>query len=243
LRKHRVFVSQLHAGEFVLDGAAFHHLVHVLRAREETPVVLVDSAAGKRAHAHISEVRDNDATLFVGDLEDALGATPLWLLQALAKADKCDAIVRDATELGATLIQFVETERTVVRIDGERAKQRASRWATIAEQAARQSGRDEVAQICGPTPWLAAVLGVPETFARIVLWERADEPLLLALESAIRDETGIAFAVGPEGGLTLDEVAAARDAGWRICSLGSSILRTETVAAAVFGAVRVLAGS
>jgi 16S rRNA (uracil1498-N3)-methyltransferase len=167
----------------------------------------------------------------------------LWLLQALAKGDKCDAIVRDATELGATAIQFVETERTVVRIDRDRAKPRVLRWRKIAEEAARQSARDEVPQMSGPTPWLDAVLGVPETFERIVLWEHAEQPLVLALEAAIENERGIALAVGPEGGLTPEEVEAARRAGWHVCSLGRSILRTETVATAVLGAIRVLAGS
>ncbi len=231
------------AGEFVLKGAAFHHLVHVLRVRAETPVILIDSAAGKRAHAHVSEVREDEATLLVGELEDALGAEPLWLLQGVAKGDKCDAIIRDATELGATVIRFVETERTVVRIEGERAKQRARRWRKIAEEAARQSGRDEVPQVDGPDSWLDALSAVPEPFVRIVLWEQAEEPVIVALGPAIDESKGIAFAVGPEGGLSENEVEAARRAGWRICSLGRSILRTETVAAAILGAVRVLAGT
>ena len=243
MRKHRVFVEKLHSGEFILVGAAFHHLVRVLRVRAETPVLLIDRAEGTCAHAHVSEIRESEATLLVGVLEDAIGAEPLWLLQGLAKGDKCDGIVRDATELGATRICFVETEHAVVRLDGDRATLRALRWQKIAEEAARQSGREDVPQVDGPEPWLDALEAVPPSLARMVLWERADEPLIVALAPALERGEGIAFAVGPEGGLSEEEVAFARNVGWQICSLGRSILRTETVAPAVLGAVRILIGT
>ncbi len=243
MRKYRVFVEELHAGEFVISGSAFHHLVRVLRVRSETLVLLIDRAQGTCAHAHVSEIRETEATLLVGILEPAIGAEPLWILQGLAKGDKCDAIVRDATELGATTIRFVDTVRAVVRLEGERAMARSIRWQKIAEEAARQSGRQDVPQVDGPESWLDALASVPESLTRIVLWEQADEPLILALLPAIEQGKGVAFAIGPEGGLSEEEIEVAKRAGWIICSLGRAILRTETVAAAVLGAVRVLSGT
>ena len=76
--------------------------------------------------------------------------------------------------------------------------------------------------------------------ARFCLWENATEPLGATLPDAIARVASMAFAIGPEGGLTAEEVEEARVLGYAPVSLGPFVLRTETVAAAVLGAVRVL---
>src|SRR5205085_12123386 len=78
--------------------------------------------------------------------------------------------------------------------------------------------------------------------ARFCLWEEAVEALAPELFAALDQHLPLAFACGPEGGLDPDEVAAARHRGWRAVSLGARPLRTETVAAAVLGAVAVWGG-
>ncbi len=162
------------------------------------------------------------------------------MVQGLAKGDKIDAIVRDASELGATRFVVTQTARSTVRIAPSDAATRRERWRRIAVEAARQSGRGDAPEILGPLSWdqaLAASASRPAL--RICLWERATAPLgpLLAAAPLGAD---VAVIVGPEGGLEDDEVARAVASGVVVASLGPVVLRTETVAAAVLGALLVV---
>ena len=167
-----------------------------------------------------------------------MGQALAWI-QGLAKGHKCDEIVRDLTELGATRIIVVPTARRVVRLDATRNSERQARWGRIAQEAARQCGRSDPPTVETPTRWTDALTRVPGDAARFCLWEEAAEPLAPALLEGIARGAALAFACGPEGGLEATEAEQARAAGWHLASLGAFTLRTETVAAAVLGAVRV----
>ncbi len=159
------------------------------------------------------------------------------LLQGSCKGDKMDAIVRDATELGATTIVPVITERSIARPDAARA----DRWRRIAVEAARQCGRGDVPRVEEPVA-LAALLArsrAPEVIA-ICLDPRAERALGAAL-AGLAAETEIAFLVGPEGGLSDEEIALAERAGYVPARLGTLVLRTETVCAAVLGGLLLIA--
>ncbi len=150
--------------------------------------------------------------------------------------------MRDATELGATCIAVVTTKRSVVRLDPARARERQARWARVAREAARQCGRSDAPAVPPPTTWGDALARVPGDAARFCLWEGAAEPLGPPLLEALARGAPLAFACGPEGGLDDAEVEQARDGGFVVASLGRLTLRTETVAAAVLGAVCVWRG-
>jgi 16S rRNA (uracil1498-N3)-methyltransferase len=160
-------------------------------------------------------------------------------VQGLAKGHKNDDIVRDATELGATRILVVTTARSVVRLDESRRSERQARWGRIAQEAARQCGRSDPPTVETPRTWGDALAGVASDATRFCLWEQATEPLAPRLLEGLARDAALAFACGPEGGLEAAEAEQARAAGWHLASLGPLTLRTETVAAAVLGAVRV----
>jgi 16S rRNA (uracil1498-N3)-methyltransferase len=180
-------------------------------------------------------------TVTLGSLRDgvARAATELVWIQGLAKGDKCDAVVRDATELGATRVVVASTHRSVVKLDPGRGADRQARWDRIAREAARQCGRSDPPRVDPPTGWAEALASVGDGLTRFVLWERATDPLGPRLLEALAGGGGIAFACGPEGGLDEAEVQGAVESGWSVASLGRFTLRTETVASAVLGAVRV----
>jgi 16S rRNA (uracil1498-N3)-methyltransferase len=90
-----------------------------------------------------------------------------------------------------------------------------------------------------PCPWPEALARVEPEAARFCLWERAAGALGPPLFVALAEGASLAFACGPEGGLEDGEADLARSTGWQVVSLGPLALRTETVAAAVLGAVRV----
>jgi 16S rRNA (uracil1498-N3)-methyltransferase len=240
----RAPVPGLSPGEQRLGGALAHYLSRVLRLQAGDAFVAFDPQSGSEADAVVVWADPDAVTVRFGAAREGAvaQARPITFIQGLAKGDKCDEVVRDATELGATRVVVATTKRSVVKLDASRGAERQARWARIAQEAARQSGRSDAPRVDAPCPWREAILRVESEAARFCLWERATEPLGPALFEALASRSPLAFACGPEGGLESGEVDEARDAGWRVVSLGPQALRTETVAAAVLGAVRVWGG-
>jgi 16S rRNA (uracil1498-N3)-methyltransferase len=240
----RAPVPDLAPGEHRLTGGLAHYLARVLRLRAGDTFVAFDPATGRESDAVAVRAEDDAVTVRFGPPRQ--GATrqarAVTLVQGLAKGDKCDAVVRDATELGATRILVATTRRSVVKLDAARAAGRQARWARIAQEAARQCGRSDAPRVEAPCPWVDALAKVEPGAARFCLWERATEALGPSLFVALAQGASLAFACGPEGGLEDAEVDLARSSGWQVVSLGPLALRTETVATAVLGAVRVWYG-
>jgi 16S rRNA (uracil1498-N3)-methyltransferase len=254
----RLSVDTVAAGALVVTGAKARYLASVLRLGAGAHVTVFGT--GREADAEIVSARADRVELTVNEPRNAtsadraasgaMAARSVTLVYALSKGDKVDAVVRDATELGATAIVLAETERSVVRIEGDRAEKKTQRWRRIAEEAARQSGRALVPTVDGPLAFEDALTCVQDAH-KFVLDPSAPErlgALLGALAnqagSGIPDATndaGMAFAVGPEGGFSEREIEIARAQGFRAASLGGATLRTETVPTAVLGALLVLA--
>jgi 16S rRNA (uracil1498-N3)-methyltransferase len=235
----RAPIAGLAPGEHALDAQAVHYLVRVLRLGVGARFVAFDPARALEADGELVQIEPAAARF--GALRPARVVAPreLVLVQALAKGDKCDAVIRDATELGATRVVIAATARSVVHLDGTRARARRERWSKIAREAARQCGRADPPAIEGPLGWHEALACAPEGAARFCLHPAAHDALGPLLLEALASRSPIAFAVGPEGGLTDDEIAQASEAGWRLATIGALVLRTETVAAAVLGATHV----
>ena len=243
---HRVPLTPLVAGAFVLPEAAARYLVRVLRLREGDDFEAFDPRAGVVAKGAVLSI-DRDVVQVVLDEVSpvSLGEPALVLVQGYPKGDKLGDVVRDATELGATIVIPAIAARSVARPDEKKAAARGERLSAIADEAARQCGRVRAPTVLAPMPWSDAIATAKAVAARgAVLWEEATTPLgreLAMLITHARD--GVAFFIGPEGGLERDEVMQAETAGFPARSLGKTILRTETAATAVLGAFRVLASS
>lgn len=239
----RAPVPGLSGGTHALPRETSHYLCRVLRLRAGDAFVAFDPHATPRIEADaVLETASGEAAVARFEQPRAprvVARAPLTLVQGLAKGDKIDAVVRDATELGATRVVLAPTARAVVKLDPARAGAKLDRWRKIAEQAARQSGRADPPEVTLATSLEEALRAGRET-ASFCLWERATTPLGPALTVACAEAEGLAFLVGPEGGLADEEAALAEAAGFAVTSLGPIVLRTETVAAAVLGAVRVL---
>lgn len=171
--------------------------------------------------------------------EDAPEEGPsVMLLQGLAKGDKMDTVIRQATELGVAAFVPLACERSVVRLDAKKAAKRIDRWSAIAKSAAMQSGQPHIPEIHEPmtVAEVCPLLGSATTV--LVCWEEAPTSAKLhdALQQALEltgtspQDARIAVVVGPEGGLTQGEVDALLRSNLHasLVSLGSSILRTET---------------
>ncbi len=238
--KRRAPIEKLASGELTLDAPTSRYLGRVLRLDVGSELVAFDPKHALEADAKIVAIDRGVVTLDVGSLRAArvVAERNVTLVQGMAKGEKCDAIVRDATELGITKIIFADTERSVVKLTAARASERSERWKKIADEAARQCGRGDAPEI-SIASWSAAIETSAPSGARFVLDPRAHLPLTPHLLEAVRDhDRSITFAVGAEGGLTPAEVETALKQGWRAVSFGNTILRTETMAAALLGALR-----
>jgi 16S rRNA (uracil1498-N3)-methyltransferase len=240
MSKNRLPLSPLRRGELPLPDASAHYLTHVLRLRVGDRFEAFDPREGSVARGDIVSIDDE---IVVVHLEAPHASeppsAPVVLIQGYPKGDKLADIVRDATELGVTIVIPAVCARSVARPDPSKAALRGQRLEAVAAEAARQCGRTRAPTVLAPIPW-ADALGTASALGTrgFVLFERATVPLRDDLLSLDQDEP-VAFAIGPEGGLTDEEVALAEREGFAARSIGTTILRTETAATAVLGAWRI----
>ena len=227
----RLYVSpaQLAQTDVVLDPTQLHYLRDVLRLAADEELEIFDG----RGNGHRARLRGN--RLALGEpLPSAPRAADVVLAQALAKGEKMDFVMQKATELGASRIVPVITERAVVRVDGERGAAKAERWRRIAQEAARQCGRSDVPQVDEPVEWPALLLALEQDRRGLLL---DPEETAVRLGAAARGVEKLLIAVGPEGGFSGGEREAALRAGMVAVGLGPRVLRTETAGLAALAVV------
>jgi 16S rRNA (uracil1498-N3)-methyltransferase len=237
-RPLRVFLEALSAGEARLEGARFHYVVRVHRLRPGDEFVVFDPDARLEAQARLVTVGRRHAVCSLAAPEPARLVSPLsvTLVQCVGKGEKPDRVVRDATALGVARIVLANSSHTVVKLDA-RVEARQRRWQRIALDAARQSQRGDVPVVEGPVPLPHAL---EDAAGRGGLRLCLDAQAAVGINEALggwQPETPLAVLVGPEGGLTDGELGLAAEAGFQAARLGPFILRTETAATAILGAV------
>lgn len=152
----------------------------------------------------------------------------VFLFQALPKASKMDDIVRQSTEIGVAGVFPIQTERVVVKLEPEKAPKKVDRWQKIAVEAAKQSHRTLIPPVSSVLAWGEALKKLKEFDEIIVFWE--EERGTLPFEVLDPSAKTIAIVIGPEGGLSDNEVSDLKDFGAKVVTLGESILRVETAA-------------
>ena len=155
-------------------------------------------------------------------------ATRVTLALGMPANERMDALVEKATELGVARIQPLLTERSVLRLSGERAERKRAHWQAIAEAACEQCGRARVPRV-EPVRALAEWLPQAREGLRLLLSLQANAQPLSATAAALE----ITTLSGPEGGLTPDEEAAAQRQGFVPAALGPRVLRADTAPLAV----------
>jgi 16S rRNA (uracil1498-N3)-methyltransferase len=223
------------AGRAVIEGPDAAHLARSLRARPGERIVTVD-AGGTEHGVVLEEVAAARTTGRVEWSRPATGepAPQVHVLQALC-AEDMDAAVEALAEVGAAAIWPVVTRRTVARPDDERAARRSQRWRSVARQAAALAGRAR------PVP-VHPLQGLPEALRSLPPGTRllacatgAGSPL----GDAAKGHPGgpLALVIGPEGGLTPEELAAVRAEGGEEVHLGPRVLRARLAGAVALGIV------
>jgi 16S rRNA (uracil1498-N3)-methyltransferase len=211
----------------VLDlppGAARH--VQVLRLQPGAHITLFNGEGGE-FEATIEQMGRSDVRVQVGahDAVEREARHRVALALGIPANERMDWLVEKATELGAAAIQPLLTERTVLRLSGERASKRVAHWQGIAIAACEQCGRNRV-------PMIHPVQDLREWLQRLPAASDAAR-LMLALRADARSlpeafDTPLTVLSGPEGGLAPGEEDAAIHSGFRPVTLGPRVLRAET---------------
>ena len=241
MRLTRVFVdAALSPGASVtLDGPAAAHLRRVLRLEAGDAVTLFNGD-GSDYSATIAALGRGTLEATVGARAAARAESPLavTLLQGIARTERMDLVVQKATELGVAAILPVAAARSVVKLDARTRERKLEHWRGIAIAACEQCGRARVPAIGVPRPLPEALAAEASAGVRLIMAPGA----AVTLADAARGATAVELLVGPEGGLEDAETVAAQAAGFRACSLGPRVLRSETAAIAAIAVLQSVAG-
>ncbi|HOA35045.1 MAG TPA: 16S rRNA (uracil(1498)-N(3))-methyltransferase [Bacillota bacterium] len=231
--------SSLAAGRLIeLDPDDLNHAYRVLRLRENSVVAVADGR-GAAFKGIIESIGQQAAFIRLGDpLPAAESPLRIVLLQGLAKGEKMDLIIRQATELGVQRIVPIVTERSIPRLDESREANRLKRWRKVARAAAAQCRRAFLPEVF-PVHDFNGALSLLEGREALVPWEEEKE---CGLESLLKQplpaKEAVYIFIGPEGGFGMREIEALTAAGARTFHLGPRILRTETAAAVTVGLIQ-----
>ena len=216
---------------FALPSAAARH-AQVLRLQPGDPIDLFDGTGGAWAGEVVAMGRqDVQARALTLRPMQAVPARAVTLAVGMPANERMDWLVEKATELGVTRLVPLLTERTVVRLQGERAAKRVAHWLAIAAGACEQSGRDllpRIEPIQTLTQWLQDSASALKDVRRLrlSLMEGSVDGQTLNLTGG----TPLCAALGPEGGWSAAEETALAQAGYEPVSLGQAVLRSETAA-------------
>lgn len=229
--------SRITTDRATLDGPEAHHLIHVLRAKPGTEVTLFDGS-GCEFSAAVEQVGRSEVKLAVLSRDQVDRELPLDLTLgvALPKGDRQKWLVEKAVELGVTRIMPLVTVRGVA----QPVEQALARLRRTVIEASKQCGRNRLMEIAEPLAWPGFVEATAGAQWRLVAHPGEGcgiRDLRFEMTDAVSEKLCIALAIGPEGGLTDEEVTLALAAGWQQVDLGPRILRVETAAIALAAAV------
>lgn len=228
MRRFFIHPDQVHAPAPRLTGAEVKHIRKVLRYGPGDTILLIDGT-GYEYKARIEKFTGDSVVVTVLDSRMTGTDSPIEMVvaQGFLKDKKMDELVRHLTELGMARWIPTVSSRSVARPDEKRMNERMKRWEAIAVEAMKQSGQSRMPALL-PVHGLSDVLAMAGDYdVRLIFWEEATMPLA---EATTPSPANILLLLGPEGGLTADEVEDAKTAGFTPVSIGPRILRAETAA-------------
>ena len=215
-----------------IQGQLARHLAGALRMQPGEQCRFVDSRERRYLGELTAVTSDSVTATILREEPPAPPLRPVTLAQAVIKGHRMDWLLQKAAELGATRIVPLITTRTIVRPKRERWPAQEERWSAILREASQQSGRNRPPELAHPCDLRTALTGAPAETLRLILSDAETQTTLGRLLTTLPDDQPLLIVVGPEGGLTRDELAEASTLGARAVSLGPLTLRAETAALA-----------
>jgi len=221
-----------------LDTFASQHLMRVLRLKDGSEFILFNGESGEYLARLQTEKREASAEIiefFDIDRESRLHIT---LLQGVSKGDHMDLSLQKSVELGVSSIQPVICERSVVNLKADRLEKKMRHWQGILRHACEQSGRTRMPELSPPVQLNNLDVSDDTSSLKLLLDPLASE----TLDSIDQQPLAVHLLIGPEGGLSQNEIQQVSSAGFRRIKMGNRILRTETAAIAALSVMQILWG-
>jgi 16S rRNA (uracil1498-N3)-methyltransferase len=211
-----------------IEGDEVKHIRKVLRLKAGDEIGIFNGEGkeyeGKIIEEGPSSVEIRIQNSFISEKESHLEIT---LAQSLLKGEKMDYLIQKATELGVKEIIPFFSSRSIPRFEKSVSLKRQRRWEKIAVEASKQSGRAVVPKINPLQDYSEMIKNISPDFLGLVLWEKEGAKLKEIFEGS-KEKRKIFFIVGPEGGLSQEEVVLAKQNDFVPVILGKRILRSET---------------
>lgn len=230
LQRYFVSPNQWNDSHVVIQGDDAAHIAKVMRMKPGEKVICsngegVDFIVELQTVSN-SEVVARQIEKLENNREPSIQVT---IAQGLAKGDKMDLVIQKGTEIGmAKLIPF-SSSRAIVQLDAKKESKRIERWEKIAKEAAEQSHRSIIPEISAVLTWKELIQSQKHVDLKLVAYENESTlSIQKALTSAPEGVKNIILVIGPEGGLSEEEVNFAVENGFQSVQLGKRILRTET---------------
>lgn len=239
MRIPRIYTAQkiLPHTDMALDAHAANHVASVLRMQTGEHIFLFNGEGGY-FETTITHVAKKQVTVHVREHRTSQNESPLHIHigQGLSRGERMDYAIQKSTEMGVAEITPLFTTRSEVKLDSERSTKRQQHWQQVTISACEQCGRNLIPTIHTPT-----------TLNDFIVNAKTDLKLLLHHESAsqLRDlpkPTSVTLLIGPEGGLTQEEIALAAQHGFIAAQLGPRVLRTETAPVTALSVLNTLWG-
>jgi len=219
---------QIEKDLLTIKGNEARHIRRVLRLKAGDEIIVFDGS-GKEYGGMIVKEEPTSLVIKVRDLFSSKEESPfeITLAQSLLKGEKMDFLIQKATELGAKEIAPFFSSRSVPLLDRSKRLERYRRWEKIAIEASKQCGRGFIPKIDHIRDYSEMLSLAPLESLRLILWEREGRRLKEVLKES-KDKKRIFFIVGPEGGMSQEEVEESKGMGFVPVYMGERILRAET---------------
>lgn len=237
----RLYIDQtLNCNQTVeLENKASHHLLKVLRAKIGAQLILFNGD-GYEYSAELAEIKSkNIAIASIYEKISLNNESPLniTLLQGISRGDRMETSIQKSIELGVNEIIPVLCSRSNYTIKNERKLKKIEHWKQVIISACEQSGRSRLPRLSAIMTFSDAIKLYADNL-KIVLSTNATQPI----KAFALTNKNICVCIGPEGGLTPEEITQATDNMYQEIKLGPRILRTETAGPAVVSALQALHG-
>jgi len=239
MRVSRIYVSASlkEAQELDLPDKTSHYLLKVLRLKTAAPLILFNGN-GCNYQAEIVSTSKKTARVKIlrRSEQEAHPRLRIHLGIGLSKGDRIDTVLQKATELGVSEVTLLITQFTAFKLKPEQLNKKIQHWQSVTQSACEQSGRCYLPVLHEPAELKNWISSQHQTL-KLLLSPTATSPMT---EFTAKDE--ISMLIGPEGGLSDEEIQLACEHGFQTASLGRHVLRTETAPLAAITAAQILWG-
>ena len=237
MSKFFVKTNQIKEPNIEILGADVNHIKNVLRKNIGEELEICNKENSNNYIAKIEKIENNCITCKIIKIltNTSEKNVQIHILQGLPKANKMELVIQKSVELGAYEITPIAMKRCIVKINAKDESKKIQRWQKISEVAAKQCGRNIVPKINNIKNIKEVCSIIKDYDIVLVAYEKEKENKLKTELQKIKDKTNVKIAViiGPEGGIEQEEVQQLQQNGAKVVTLGTRILRTETVALSI----------